>query len=71
MLNMMEFPFDEQQCEIIVSSIYPDIIVNVEPSLGFDLKYFTRSREFEIVAAKSEKIVHQVVFSCSHLSTDK
>ena len=60
---MVKFPYDVQDCSIQLWPMgNPDIIIDVESSLGLDMQYFTKSNEFEVVSTKTQESVFRVGF---------
>ena len=58
---MTKFPYDEQECTIRMGPLgISDHVINVEPSLGFDMQYFTQSNEFDVISTKTEKTAIKV-----------
>ena len=58
---MAKFPYDEQECDIDLGPLgTSDDVFDVEPSLGFDMQYFTQSNEYDVISTKTEKTALQV-----------
>ena len=53
---MTKFPYDEQECTINLGPLgVSDDIIDVDPSMGFDMQHFTKSNEFDVISTKTEK----------------
>ena len=53
---MVKFPYDEQECTIHLGALgVSDGIIDIEPSLGFDMQHLAQPNMFDIISTKTKK----------------